>query len=147
MHRGVLQFYGTWCGSYHIDYPSQWHVARLPPIWDKRCWAMQVNTWTMCNIKVGTHKHGSLAPIYIYIYILYEEEVVFHQQCDVRVLVFPRRHQALCEWQQQEICVELTYSTYHIACENRYQFVKGGGFNAQRCRILIAAEEGTFSSL
>ena len=30
----------------------------------ERCWAMQTNTWTLCNAKVKTGKHGTLAPTY-----------------------------------------------------------------------------------
>ena len=43
---------------------SDWHIAILPPNSAKRCWAMQTNTWTLCNAKVGTYKHGTPAPTY-----------------------------------------------------------------------------------
>jgi len=43
---------------------SHWHIARLPPNSAKRCWAMQANTGILCHAKVGTGKHGTLAPTY-----------------------------------------------------------------------------------
>ena len=43
---------------------SNWHVVRLPPNSAKRCWALQAITMTMCNAKVGSNKHGTLAPTY-----------------------------------------------------------------------------------
>ena len=43
---------------------SHWHIARLPSNSAKRCWAMQANTGSLCNAKVGTSKHGTLAPTY-----------------------------------------------------------------------------------
>ena len=43
---------------------SHWHIARLRANSAKRCWAMQANTRTMCNAKVRTTKHGTLAPTY-----------------------------------------------------------------------------------
>ena len=43
---------------------SKWHIARLLPNSAKRCWALQAITWTMCNAKVGTGKHGTPAPTY-----------------------------------------------------------------------------------
>jgi hypothetical protein len=41
-----------------------WHIARLSTNSAKRCWAMQANTWTLCNAKVGTSKHGTPTPTY-----------------------------------------------------------------------------------
>jgi hypothetical protein len=43
---------------------SHWHIARLPSNSAKRCWAMQANTWSLCNAKVGTYKHDTPAPTY-----------------------------------------------------------------------------------
>src|ERR1700738_677584 len=43
---------------------SYWYIARLSPNSAKRCWAMQANTWTLCNAKVETCKHGTPAPTY-----------------------------------------------------------------------------------
>jgi hypothetical protein len=45
-------------------FSSQWHIARLPTNSAKRCWAMQTNTVTLCNAKVGTGKHGTPTPMY-----------------------------------------------------------------------------------
>ena len=42
----------------------KWHIARLPPNSAKRYWALQAIAETMCNAKVGTGKHGTLAPTY-----------------------------------------------------------------------------------
>jgi hypothetical protein len=41
---------------------SHWHIARLPTDSAKRCWAMQANTMTLCNAKVGVGKHGTPTP-------------------------------------------------------------------------------------
>jgi hypothetical protein len=43
---------------------SHWHIARLPSNSAKRCWVMQANTGSLCNVKVGTYKHGTPAPTY-----------------------------------------------------------------------------------
>ena len=43
---------------------SHWHIARLPANSAKRYWAMQANTWILCNAKVGTDKHCTPAPTY-----------------------------------------------------------------------------------
>jgi hypothetical protein len=43
---------------------SHWYIARLPANSAKRYWAMQANTWTLCNAKVGTAKHGTPTPTY-----------------------------------------------------------------------------------
>ena len=43
---------------------SNWHIARLPPNSAKRYWTLQTITGTMCNAKIGTGKHGTLAPTY-----------------------------------------------------------------------------------
>ena len=43
---------------------SQWHVARLPPDPTRICWAIEVNTNSFCNAKVGTSKYGIVAPTY-----------------------------------------------------------------------------------
>jgi hypothetical protein len=45
-------------------FSSQWHIARLPTNFAKRCWAMQTNTMTLCNVKVGTGKHGTPTSMY-----------------------------------------------------------------------------------
>lgn len=61
----------TKCGVIHttsileIDcLSSHWHIARLPTNSAKGCWAMQANTWTLCNARVRTGKHGTPAPTY-----------------------------------------------------------------------------------
>lgn len=51
-----------------------WHIAHqcwrltiyfpMPPNSAKWYWAMQTNTWTLCNSKVGIGKHGTSAPMY-----------------------------------------------------------------------------------
>ena len=47
------------------DYSSShWHIARLLANSAKRCWAMQANTRTLCNAKIGTGKHGTPTPMY-----------------------------------------------------------------------------------
>ena len=43
---------------------SHWHIAQLPTNFAKRCWAMQTNTWTLCNAKIGTGKHDTPVPTY-----------------------------------------------------------------------------------
>jgi hypothetical protein len=43
---------------------SHWHIARLSADYTKRCWAMQANTRTLYNVKVGSSNHGTLAPTY-----------------------------------------------------------------------------------
>ena len=43
---------------------SKLHIARLPPSSTKRCWALHAITWTMCNAKVKTDKHGTPASTY-----------------------------------------------------------------------------------
>ena len=43
---------------------SHWHIARLLANSAKRCWAMQANTRTLCNAKIGTGKHGTPTPMY-----------------------------------------------------------------------------------
>ena len=42
----------------------QWDIARLPLNFAKRCWAMQTNTWTLCNAKIITNKHDIHALAY-----------------------------------------------------------------------------------
>jgi len=50
---------------FETDCPSShWHIARLPSNSAKRFWAMQANTRSLCNAKVGTYKHGTPAPTY-----------------------------------------------------------------------------------
>ena len=63
MNTKMIEFCRAWHGLYHINvgdwsHTSQWHIARLPPNYAKKCWAMQANTWTLCNAKVRTNKHG-----------------------------------------------------------------------------------------
>jgi hypothetical protein len=48
----------TDCSSFH------WHIARLPTNFAKRCWAMQANTGTLYNAKIGTGKHGTPTLMY-----------------------------------------------------------------------------------
>ena len=43
---------------------SHWRITRLSPNFAKRCWAIQANTWTLCNTKVIIGKHGTPTPIY-----------------------------------------------------------------------------------
>ena len=45
-------------------FSSHWHVAKLPTNSTNRCWAMQANPWTLCNVKVGIGKHGTPTPTY-----------------------------------------------------------------------------------
>ena len=54
-----------------------------------------------------------------------------HQQCGVRVLVYPWQHQVTYEWQQEETCVGLAYITQHMGGEDRYRSLKGGGVGTQ----------------
>lgn len=49
----------------------------------------------------------------------------------------------LCEWQQEEVCVGIAYSTQHVTNEERYQSRKGRGVGSRICRIPIVAEGGT----
>ena len=51
---------------WHIPHQCQRLIALLPigilqdcPNFAKRCWTMQANTKTLCNVKVGTGKHGT----------------------------------------------------------------------------------------
>lgn len=46
------------------SHASKWHIARLPPTYAKRCWAMQANLRTLCNAKFGIGKHNVHAPTY-----------------------------------------------------------------------------------
>lgn len=41
-----------------------WHFARLPLNSTNRCWAIQTNTWFLCNAKVGFNKHSICTPTY-----------------------------------------------------------------------------------
>ena len=43
---------------------SHWHIARLSANSAKKCWAMQTNTRTLCNAKIGAGKYGTPTPTY-----------------------------------------------------------------------------------
>lgn len=48
-----------------IHCPSyDWHIVRLLSNFTKGCLAMQANARTLCNVKVGIDKHGTLVPTY-----------------------------------------------------------------------------------
>ena len=56
-----------------------------------------------------------------------EEEDLFYQGCGAWVLVLPRQHQALCEWQQKLTSYGLAYSTQHMAIQDKNQYLNGEG--------------------
>ena len=43
---------------------SNWYIARLPPNYTIRCWALQAITGIICNVKVGSSKHNTPTPTY-----------------------------------------------------------------------------------
>lgn len=54
------------------------------------------------------------------------------------------RHQILCKWQQEEVCIGLAYSIQRVVGENRYQSLEGGGVGGSGRYVPIVAEGGTF---
>ena len=103
---------------------SKLHSARLPPNSTKRCWTVQAIIMTMCNGKVGIGKHNTHASIYkglmkafrssnngVYEFWFCPDDIKY------RVCVIMKK------------CVELDYNAQHVAGEDKYQSIEGGGCN------------------
>ena len=99
--------------DYHLFH---WHVARLPPNSRNRCWVMQANTRTLCNVKGIIDKHSTPTPMYKWLM----KECPFNNNVEYEFWFLPWRRQTLCKWQQKAICVGLAYSSQHMAGEDRY---------------------------
>ena len=106
------------CGVAHATFVKEinynvfkWCIARLPPNFANRCWAMHANIYRVVkqcqswNLRTW-HSNSNVQGV--------QKGVHSNQQCGVWVLVLPLRHQALCEWQQKEVCSGLAYSTQHM---------------------------------
>ena len=57
-------------------------------------------------------------------------------------LALPWWHQAMYQWQQEEVCIGLAYSTQHMASEVKYQSHKGGGVGSWRRQFQLQQREG-----
>ena len=68
----------------------------------KRCWPIAI---TLCNAKVNIDKHGTMLQC-----TMVRKWIPLHQQCGVWFLIVLWRHQTLCEWKQQEICIGMSYN-------------------------------------
>lgn len=110
---------------------SQQHITRLPPNTTKMCWAMQANTFILCNAKVGIGKHDIVAPTYKGLKELHSTNNVKYEFW-------------LCldniKRRQEEICCILAYDTQDMVSEDRYEPLKGKGVCARRCRVPIVAK-------
>ena len=68
-------------------------------------------------------------------------KILFSQQWRIWILVLPWRHQVLCEWQYEKICVGLAYSAQHVAGEDKYQSIERRGCDIWRCWISTTAKK------
>ena len=104
---------------------SQWYIARLPLNSKKQCWAMETNTWIMCDAKFGTGKHGIVAPTYKRL----KRNFCSTNNVQCKFWLCPNDIK-YCVRGHKRNYVELAYSTQYVAGEGRKICLKRSGVGA-----------------
>ena len=86
---------------------------------------METQIRALRNAKVGTNKHDSFAPTYREL----KKEFCSTNNVEHEFWLCPDdiKVQALCEWQQEEICARVAYNAQYMGHEDRYQSLEVGG--------------------
>ena len=119
---------------------SQWHIARLTTNSTKQCCTIHANTCILCNAKVGTCTHGTLASTYKGL----KKEFRFIKNVECEFWFCPNDIKRCESGNEKKNILDWFIVPNTWLVKNKYKTLEGGGDNSLRMPVSNCSKGGHF---